>query len=84
MKIPLLKGRDFRASETLPDSVLVNETFAKQYFGADPAVGKSFEVVVNEGSRVRHQIVGLGRSGVASGSHFHGRTAGRDSMTSLF
>jgi putative ABC transport system permease protein len=59
MKIPLLQGRDFRASETLPGSVLVNEAFAKQYFGGDRPVGRSFEVVGNEGFRVRHQIVGI-------------------------
>jgi predicted permease len=59
MKIPLLEGRDFLASETFPGAVLVNETFAKQYFGGDSPVGKSFEVVFNEGFRVRHQIVGL-------------------------
>jgi putative ABC transport system permease protein len=59
MKIPLLQGRDFRGSETSPGSVLINETFAKQYFGGDSPVGRSFEVVTNEGVRVRHRIVGL-------------------------
>jgi predicted permease len=59
MKIPLIQGRDFRASETLPGSVQVNEAFAKQYFGGDSPVGKSFESVTNEGFRARHQIVGL-------------------------
>src|SRR5260370_35406697 len=59
MKIPLLEGRDFLASETLPGAVLVNETFAKEYFGGDSPVGRSFEVVFNKGFRVRHRIVGL-------------------------
>ena len=59
MKIPLLQGRDFRASDTLPGSALVNETFARQYFGRENPVGRSFEVVSNEGLRVRHQVVGL-------------------------
>jgi len=59
MKIPLLKGRDFRASDTLPGSAIVNEAFAKQYFGIENPVGQSFEVVANEGQRTRYQIVGL-------------------------
>jgi putative ABC transport system permease protein len=59
MKIPLLQGRDFRASETLPGAVLVNEAFEKQYFGAESPIGRSFEIVANEGFRVRHQIVGI-------------------------
>ena len=59
MKIPLLQGRDFRASDTLPGSALVNQTFARQYLEAENPVGRSFEVVSNEGRRVRYQIVGL-------------------------
>ena len=58
MKIPLLQGRDFRASDTLPGSAIVNETFARQYFGGENPVGRSFEVVRNRGSRTL-QIVGL-------------------------
>lgn len=59
MKIPLLQGRDFRASDALLGSVLVNETFARQYFGTMNPVGRSFETVSNEGVRVPHQVVGL-------------------------
>ena len=59
MKIPLLQGRDFRASDTLPGSAMVNQRFAKQFLGAGSPVGKSFEVVANEGSRARYQVVGL-------------------------
>jgi putative ABC transport system permease protein len=59
MKIPLLQGRDFRAGENLPGAVLVNEAFAKQYFGGESPVGRSFDVVGGEGSRMRHQIVGI-------------------------
>jgi predicted permease len=58
MKIPLLQGRDLRASDTLPGSALVNQAFARQYLGGDP-VGRSFDVVLNEGRRNRYQIVGL-------------------------
>jgi putative ABC transport system permease protein len=59
MKIPLLKGRDFLASDTLPGSAVVNQSFARQYFGVESPVGKSFEVVANEGRRTRYQVVGL-------------------------
>jgi predicted permease len=59
MRIPLLQGRDFLANETLPGPVLVNQTFSKEYFSGDNPVGRSFEVVTNEGFRVRHRIVGL-------------------------
>lgn len=59
MKIALVGGRDFRASDALPGSAMVNQMFARQYFGNENPVGKSFEVVANEGQRVRFQIVGL-------------------------
>ncbi len=59
MKIPLLQGSDFRTGDALPGSVLVNEAFARQYFGTESPVGRSFEVVAPEGFRVRHQVVGI-------------------------
>src|SRR5262249_8246628 len=59
MKIPLLEGRDFRASDTLPGSAIVNQAFANPYFVGESPVGKTFEVVANEGQRSRYQIVGL-------------------------
>ena len=59
MRIPLLQGRDFRASDRLPGSALVNERFARQFFGAVNPVGRSFEVVANEGSRARYEVVGV-------------------------
>ncbi|MGB2591750.1 MAG: ABC transporter permease [Candidatus Acidiferrum sp.] len=59
MKIRLIDGRDFRPSDAQPGTAIVNETFAKTYFdGVDP-VGKSFELVMDEGVRLRYQIVGL-------------------------
>ena len=42
MKIPLLDGRDFRADEMSPGAAIVNETFAKQYFGRTNPIGQSF------------------------------------------
>jgi putative ABC transport system permease protein len=59
MKIRLLDGRDFRPGDTHPGAALVNETFAKTYFdGVDP-VGKSFDLSLDEGMRLRYEIVGL-------------------------
>jgi hypothetical protein len=61
MKIPLLDGRDFRPGDTHPGAALVNETFAKTYFdGVDP-VGKAFDLSMDEGLRLRYEIVGYVR-----------------------
>ncbi len=59
MKIPLLHGRDFRASDTLPGSALVNETFAKQFFGTENPVERTFDVVSMEGRHVPYRVVGV-------------------------
>ncbi len=58
MKIPLLQGRDLRASD-VPGAALVNHAFARQYLGGENSVGRSFDVVLNEGRRNHYQIVGL-------------------------
>jgi predicted permease len=59
MKIPLRDGRDFRPADARPGAALVNETFAKTYFdGMDP-VGKTFDLNMDEGLRLRYEIVGL-------------------------
>jgi putative ABC transport system permease protein len=59
MKIPLMDGRDFRPADAHPGAALVNETFAKTYFdGVDP-VGKTFDLNMDEGLRLRYEIVGL-------------------------
>jgi predicted permease len=61
MKITLIDGRDFRPSDAHPGSALVNETFAKIYFdGVDP-VGKTFDLTLDEGVRLRYEIVGYVR-----------------------
>jgi predicted permease len=61
MKIQLLDGRDFRPGDTHPGAALVNETFAKTYFdGVDP-VGKTFDLSLDEGLRLRYEIVGYVR-----------------------
>ncbi len=58
MKIPLLRGRDLGPTDHLPGSALVNEAFARQYFGGANPVGRTFEVVSNAG-RSRFEVVGL-------------------------
>jgi putative ABC transport system permease protein len=59
MKIQLKDGRDFRPADTHPGAALVNQTFAKTYFdGVDP-VGKTFDLNMDEGLRLRDEIVGL-------------------------
>jgi predicted permease len=57
MKIPLIDGRDFRASDVDPGVAIVNTAFAKQYFKGENPVGKSFEKTFPR--RIRFQIVGL-------------------------
>lgn len=42
MKIPLLKGRDLRRTDTAQNAALVNLAFAKEYFHDLEPVGKSF------------------------------------------
>ncbi len=60
MKIPLLQGSDFRTGDALPGSVLVNQAFARQYFGTGRVRWEGhLKWCSPEGFRVRHQIVGL-------------------------
>jgi predicted permease len=59
MRIPLLGGRDFRATDLNPGAAIVNQSFAKQYFGGDDPVGKWFDRVAGTGARAHFQIVGL-------------------------
>jgi ABC-type antimicrobial peptide transport system permease subunit len=58
MKIPLVDGRDFRVGDTNPSVAIVNEAFAKRYFGGENPLGKSFG---SEDGRARLAIVGLVR-----------------------
>ena len=58
MRIPLMEGRDFRASDTSPGAAIVNEAFAKAFCNGENPVGKSFE---RTAGRMRYQIVGLVR-----------------------
>ncbi len=59
MKIRFIDGRDFRPGDVYPGVAIVNETFAKDYFNGQDPVGKSFEMVEDEGPRTRFEVVGL-------------------------
>jgi predicted permease len=59
MRIPLLGGRDLRAEDANPGVAIVNQLFAKQYFGGADPVGKWFDRVAPAGGRSHIQVVGL-------------------------
>jgi predicted permease len=64
MRIPLLGGRDFRDSDLTPSVAMVNETFAKTFFGGRDPVGQGFDVVQPfdaqmKKPRVHYQVVGV-------------------------
>jgi putative ABC transport system permease protein len=61
MRIPLLAGRDFRASDRQPGAAMVNNAFAREYFGGKDPVGRSFDMVTfgNIGrSHITFRVVG--------------------------
>ena len=61
LKIPLLGGRDFRATDLSPGVAVVNETFARQFFGAQNPLGRWFTGTSGWMSHQSFQIVGLVR-----------------------
>jgi len=54
MKIRLIQGTDFRATDTSPGVALINETFARHFFGRENPIGKSFAR-----GAVHFKVVGL-------------------------
>ena len=58
-KIPLIDGRDFRPGDTYPGQAIVNQTFAKEYFKGKDPMGRSFDMVFDEGRSLRFEVVGL-------------------------
>ena len=54
MRIPLLEGRDLRRNDAAPGSALVNLAFAKEYFGGEDPVGKTFLM-----GKQMYRVVGL-------------------------
>jgi predicted permease len=63
MGIPLLAGRDFRISDTLTAEkvCIVNEAFAKKYFGTVNAVGHKIGMGIDPGTKTDITIVGVAR-----------------------
>jgi predicted permease len=57
MQIPLVGGRDFTADDTSPNVAIVNQTFARVFFGGADPVGRFFQ----RGRGPRVQVVGLVR-----------------------
>ncbi len=64
MEIPLLAGRDFRVTDDLSSEkvCIVNETFARKYFGTVNAVGHRIGMGVDPGTKTDITIVGVVRS----------------------
>jgi putative ABC transport system permease protein len=58
MRIPLLGGRDFRASDRQPGAAIVNKAFAREYFGGEDPIGKSFAMVTFSGNHISFRVVG--------------------------
>jgi len=61
MKIPLVRGRDFLATDTTPGAAIVNETFARTFFKDERCIGKFFEETFPYGERARFEVVGIVR-----------------------
>jgi predicted permease len=63
MQINLLTGRDFRATDTLvaPKVCIVNETFAKKYFGTINAEGHQIGMGIDPGTKTDITVIGVAR-----------------------
>jgi len=65
MKMRMIAGREFRASDAFPGAAVVNETFVRMFLaGAHPngnfdPVGMTFEKPEGDGTRTRFQVVGV-------------------------
>ena len=64
MEIPLLTGRDFRRTDVLvsPKVCIVNETFAKKYFGTINAEGHRIGMGIDPGTKTDITVVGVSRN----------------------
>ncbi len=70
MQIPLLAGRDFTDRDTTasPPVAIVNETFARQFFGAGTPLGKTLRTVAEPHYKAtEYEIVGLTKDTKYSG-----------------
>jgi predicted permease len=64
LEISLLAGRDVRITDTLnaPKVCIVNEAFARKYFGAINAVGHRIGMGIDPGTKTDITIIGVARS----------------------
>jgi predicted permease len=62
--ITMLTGRDFRISDTLtaPPVCIVNEAFAKKYFGTINAEGHKIGMGIDPGTKTDITVIGVARS----------------------
>jgi putative ABC transport system permease protein len=58
MRIPLLSGRDFRSGDKQPGAAIVNDAFAKEYFGDNDPIGKSFSLITFGGDPTQFHVIG--------------------------
>jgi predicted permease len=63
MQINLLTGRDFRPSDVVaaPKVCIVNETFAKKYFGTINAEGHQIGMGIDPGTKTDITVIGVAR-----------------------
>jgi predicted permease len=63
LEINLLTGRDFRISDTLtaPKVCIVNEAFAKKYFGTINALGHKIGMGIDPGTKTDITVIGVAR-----------------------
>ena len=68
MRIPLLAGRDFspQNNSNSPRVVLINEPFAKRFFGSENPIGKHLEIFEGKPEFVSREIIGI----VGGNKHF--------------
>jgi predicted permease len=59
MKIPLIAGRDFRASDKAPNVAIVNEAFVHKYLRDENPIGMTFQKTMGASADVRFEIVGV-------------------------
>ncbi|HXA51350.1 MAG TPA: ADOP family duplicated permease, partial [Candidatus Acidoferrum sp.] len=59
MGIPLLAGRDFNPADLSPGVAVINEAFARQFFGNENPLGKWFAGTSGWMKGQKYQIVGL-------------------------
>ena len=64
MEIPMLAGRDFRITDVLnaPKVCIINEAFAKKYFGTVNAVGHKIGMGIDPGTKTDITIIGVARN----------------------